>query len=81
MKQLFIIVDDTIKYVNAQNPLDERLLYVDTDIWSRDFELAHKFTSAKSAIDIAKELHAILPVKIFAIESVPNGFNLSEVKL
>lgn len=80
MSQEFIIADNTIKYANGNNPLNERMLYGgEPGHWSRKMELAKKYPTAEAAIIDAKTLHAELPVKIFVFEQIGNGFNLGEV--
>ena len=75
----YIILDNTIKYNNAQNIIDERMLYCGDDLWSRQLDKAHKYKDPESAIAAAKVMKETLPVKVFMIEPVPNGLNFSEV--
>jgi hypothetical protein len=79
MPQEFIIADDTAKYLNASNPLNERLLYSGDELWSRNLDLAKKYSDINEAVKQALIFHAELPVKVFMVEMVPNGFNMAEV--
>ena len=80
MTQEFIIADNTIKYANGNNPINERMLYGgEPGHWSRKIELAKKYPTAETAVVDAKILYAELPVKIFVIQQVQNGVNLGEV--
>ena len=80
MSQEFIIADNTIKYADGNNPLNERLLWGgEPGHWSRKLELVKRYLDATDAIAAAKVLHAESPVKIFVIKQVPNGFNIGEV--
>lgn len=80
MSQEFIIADNTIKYGNGSNPLNERLLYGGAaDQWSRNMELAKKYLAAESAIVDAKILYADAPVKIFVLDRDGNQFRLGEL--
>jgi hypothetical protein len=81
MSREFIIADNVMRYANGRNPLDERLLYGGESHWSRKLALAKKYPDAEAAIVDAKVLHAEVPVKIFMLEAMPNGFNLAEVQV
>ena len=80
MKTEYIIMDTSVKYLNARNPLEEGLLYVGEKDWSRKLENAHKFTDSASAVDAAKKLHAELPVKVLVIQTEGNQIGVGEVK-
>lgn len=75
----YIILDNTIKYNNAQNIIDERMLYREEELWGRGLDKAHKYKDVESAIAVAKVLREVLPVRIFMIEPIPNGINFAEV--
>lgn len=75
----YIILDNTIKYNNAQNIIDERMLYRGEELWGRGLDKAHKYKDPESAIAAAKVLREVLPVKVFMLEPIPNGINFAEV--
>jgi hypothetical protein len=79
MSKDFIIADNSIKYANGTNPVNERMLYGGEGQWSRNMGLVKKYPDAESAIIDAKILQLENPVKIFMLETLPNGFNLVEV--
>jgi hypothetical protein len=70
----FYIVDDTIKYMQARNILEERLIFNGTDGWSRDWKAAFRYETAELAIERARALQTEAPVKILQIQ--PNGNNI-----
>lgn len=80
MKQEFIIVDASIKYMNAKNPLDERLLYCGADNWSRNLNLATRYATPDLAIAQARILRQEAPVKVFAIQINGNNINIGELQ-
>ena len=80
MKQEFIIADATAKYLNAKNPLEESLFYVEGVSWTKDFNKAKKFTDSNSAIEQARMLCFDLPVKILLIQNEGHRVGVGEIK-
>lgn len=76
----YIIVDASVKYMNAQNAIEEGLLYTAETKWCRKLNLATKFTDTDSAIKVAKELNQELPVKILMLQTEGNKIGVGEVK-
>ncbi len=76
----YIIVDASVKYMNAQNAIEEGLLYTTETKWCRKLNLATKFTDTDSAIKVAKELNQELPVKILMLQTEGNRIGVGEVK-
>ena len=76
----YIIVDASVKSVNAQNAIEEGLLYTAETKWCRKLNLATKCTDTDSAIKVAKELNQELPVKILMLQTEGNRIGVGEVK-
>lgn len=79
MKQEFIIMDASIKYMNAQNPLDEGLMYTGEG-WARGLNRAFKYEAASFAIEKAKTLKEEAPVRVFMLQINGPNINFAEVK-
>jgi len=82
MPQEYIVVDASIKYMNARNPLEEGLFYCNESHWSRKLDLAIKYSDANSAIQIAKKIteEEKLPKKVLIIERNGNNIGVGEIK-
>ena len=80
MTQEYVIADASIKYMNARNPLEESILYVDDNTWVRSLEKAKKFADASSAVEVARKLNTDLPVKVLLIQNEGNRIGVGEIK-
>ena len=80
MIQEYIIADASVKYMDARNPLDESLLYVDDNLWMRGLNKAKKFPDSNSAVEIARKLNAELPVKVLLIQNEGTRIGVGEIK-
>ena len=81
MRHEFIIMDASIKYMAAKNPLEEGLLYVAEGEWSRDINKAAKYTESNAAVEVAKKLQADAPVKVLVLQLNGNQImGMGEVK-
>lgn len=78
MKQEFIIMDASVKYMGARNILEEGLMYTGTS-WIRGVNKAFRYDSATSAIDQAKELQKEAAVRVFMIQVNGNLVGFAEV--
>lgn len=79
MKQEFIVMDASIKYMNAQNPLDEGLMYTGEG-WARGLNRAFKYETASLAIEKAQVLQKEAPVRVFMLQINGPQINFAEVK-
>jgi hypothetical protein len=70
----YYIVDKSIKYMNARNPLEEGLFYDGDKNWSRNPNHAKVYGTAELAIEKARDLQKEGPVKVLYIEI--NGTNV-----
>lgn len=80
MKQDYIIADASLKYMNAKNPLEESLLYDGTSGWSRNLNIAFKYSTAELAIEQARILQKEAPVKVLLLQTEGNRIGIAEVK-
>ena len=79
MKTEYIIVDASVKYMEARNPLEEGLLYDGTG-WVRKFENAFRYETASLAIERAKELQKDAPIKVYMLQINGQQIGLAEIK-
>lgn len=79
MKQEFIIMDTSVKYMDARNPLEEGLMYTGTD-WSRGLDKAFKYETASLAIEKAQILQKEAPVRVFMLQIDGPRVGFGEVK-
>jgi len=80
MKQEYIIVDASLKYMNAKNPLEEGLLYGEANRWTRNLNLAFKYSTVELAVEQARVLQKDAPVKVLMLQIEGNRINVAEVK-
>jgi hypothetical protein len=80
MKQEFIIMDASVKYMDAKNPLEEGLLYSGTNRWNRKLEQAFKYTTTQQAIEQARELQKEAPVRVYMLQINGPQIGFAEVK-
>lgn len=80
MNQYFIIADNTIKFNNGKNIIDERLIYAGEGFWYRDFEKAFKYPDATAAITEAKKLNIENSVKVYIVNRNGPAVNVAEVQ-
>lgn len=78
MKQEFIIMDASIKYMDARNPLEEGLMYTGTN-WARGLDKAFRYETAPLAIENAQVLRKEAPVRVFMIQANGPQINFAEV--
>jgi hypothetical protein len=76
----YIIIDASVKYMNARNVIEEGLLYTVETKWCRKLNLATKFADTDSAIKVARELNQELPVKVLMLQTEGNKIGVGEVK-
>jgi hypothetical protein len=76
----YVIMDASIKYNKATNPLQEGLFY-SNDTWIRNFELATKYSDSNTATELAKKLQAEdgLPKRVLLIQRNGNNINVGDV--
>lgn len=79
MKQEFIIIDNTIKYNNPKDPLDERMKFCGDNNWSRRLEQAIKYADVNIAIQAARELALQGAVRVLVLQYNGNAINVGEV--
>jgi carotenoid cleavage dioxygenase-like enzyme len=79
MNQYFIILDNSIKFDKARDPIDERLVYAGDDTWLRGLNKAHKYTDVNTAITEAKRLRQDNPVKVCVLQQNGPHINVGEV--
>jgi hypothetical protein len=81
MNPEFVILDSSIKYMNAKNVLEEGLFYCPENTWSRDFNKAVKYADSNSAIDVAKNLRNEegLPKRVLVTQKNGNNINVGDV--
>jgi len=79
VKTEYIVVDASVKYMGARNPIEESLLYNGT-AWTRKLEEAFRFETASLAIERAKELQKEAPVKVYMLQINGQQIGLAEVK-
>ena len=65
--------------MDAQNPLQEGLLYMGEGMWSRKLDLAMKFDSVSAVTTEARNLSANAPVKVFLIQNEGNRIGIADV--
>lgn len=75
----FYIMDCSVKYMNARNPLEEGLIY-SNEGWTRDWNLSFRYDTASSAIEKARILQAEAPVKVLQIQTNGNNIGVGEIQ-
>jgi len=63
----YVIIDATVKYANANHPLQQSLFYAGSANWVRSFEKAVKYNKIEEANKEASKLNAELPVKLMQV--------------
>ena len=76
----YVIIDASVKFMNAPNPLFESLYYAGESSWLRHFNKALKYPDANSAIEVARKLHIEGPVKVLLLQIEGNRIGVGEVK-
>lgn len=76
----FYIVDSSIKYMHAKNPLEEGLIYNGTDGWTRNWNTAWCYETPAAAIEKAQVLRKEAPVKILQIQTNGNNIGVGEIQ-
>jgi hypothetical protein len=79
MTQEYVIVDSSIKYIGAKNPLEENLFYASENSWHRSITKAKKYPDASAAIEQARLLQMELPVKVLLIQNEGNRIGVGEI--
>jgi len=81
MNPEFVILDSSIKYMNAKNVLEEGLFYCSDNTWSRDFNKAIKYTDSNSAVEVAKKLRdeESLSKRVLLVQRNGNNINVGDV--
>jgi len=81
MNSEFVVMDASIKYMNARNPIEEGLFYSD-GTWMRDINKATKYTDSNSAVEIARKFIAEenLPKRVLLIQRNGNNIGVGDVK-
>jgi hypothetical protein len=79
VKTEYIILDASVKYIGARNPLEEGLLYNGTS-WSRKFANCLRYENITLAIEQARELQKEAPVKVFMLQVNGQQIGLAEIK-
>lgn len=76
----FYIIDNSVKYMNARNPLEEGLIYNGNEGWVRDWNLGYRYSSASEAIEKARVLRVEAPVKVLQIQTNGNNIGVGEIQ-
>lgn len=76
----FYIMDSSVKYMNARNPLEEGLIYNGSEGWVRDWNLSFCYKTASDAIEKARILRAEAPVKVLQIQANGNNIGVGEIQ-
>jgi hypothetical protein len=76
----YYILDKSVKYMNARNPLEEGLFYDGTGNWFRNCNHAHVYNTPEAAIEKARILQKEAPVKILYIQVNGNNVGVGEIQ-
>lgn len=76
----FYIVDSSVKYLNARNPLEEGLVYNGNEGWTRDWSLGFCYNTVSDATEKARILRAEAPVKVLQIQANGNNIGVGEIQ-
>ena len=76
----YYVMDKSVKYMNARNPLEEGLFYDGTSNWSRNLNYAFAYNSAESAVEKARVLQKEAPVKVLHIQVNGNNISVGEIQ-
>lgn len=76
----FYIVDASVKYLNAKNPLEERLIYSGDGNWTRNWGAAFNYSNPQHAVEQAKDLQKDSPVKVLHIQNNGNSIGYGEIQ-
>lgn len=79
MKPGYIIMDASIKYMDARNVLEEGLIYNESS-WVRKVDNAQFFQTIEQVMEKARELNKELPVRVFKLDINGRQVNLTEIK-
>jgi hypothetical protein len=80
METVYVVRDDTVKYMNAAHPLMEHLYYAgENTSWVRDFNKALKYPDSNAASEMARKLHTECPVKVLLLQIEGNKVGVGEV--
>lgn len=80
MTQEYVIIDASVKCMDARNPLQESLFYIEEQKWVKDFNKAKKFIDSNSAIEIARKLNIEIPVKVLLVQNEGTRIGVGEIK-
>jgi len=87
MNSEFIIMDSSVKRMNARNVLTEGYFFTgyeeEKETWSSTFEAAKKYSTIDEAVKIAKKLALATPNKpprVFTLHKNESSINITEIK-
>ena len=83
----YIIMDSSVKRINARNVLMEGVFFTgyegEQETWTSTFVNAKKYSTVEEAVQLAKKLALAIPEKpprIFTLNKSENGINITEIK-
>lgn len=87
MNSEFVIMDSSVKRMNARNILMEGYFFTgyenEKETWASNFENAKKYPTVEAAVETAKKIALVTPDKpprIFTLNKNGNGINITEIK-
>jgi hypothetical protein len=77
----YVIMDASVKYMKARNPLEEGLFYSNDNTWSRNLDRAIKYSNSNSAVEVAKSLREKegLAMRVLLIQRNGNNIGVGDV--
>jgi len=76
----YYIMDKSVKFMNARNPLEEGLFYDGTSNWSRNLNHAFVYNTVELAVEKARVLQKEAPVKVLHIQVNGNNIGVGEIQ-
>lgn len=76
----YYIMDKSVKYMNARNPLEEGLFYDGVSSWTRNLNAALAYSTAELAVEKARALQNEAPVKVLYIQINGNNIGVGEIQ-
>ena len=87
MNSEYIIMDSSVKRMNARNVLMEGAFFTgyegEQETWTSTFKNAKKYSNIEEAVSLARKITLAIPEKpprIFTLNKNENSINITEIK-